>query len=100
VNVLPKRPTLLEHLGDIAGHRLLVSGDSLPMHLALGRGIRCVTLFTCTSPWEIHGYGLQEQIISPALERYFYRRDFDPAATTAIPLQTVLDACHRSLRSS
>lgn len=100
VNVLPKRSTLLEHLGDIAGHRLLVSGDSLPMHLALGLGIRCVTLFTCTSPWEIHGYGLQEQIVSPLLDRYFYRRDFDPAATTAIPVQTVLDACHRSLRSS
>lgn len=100
VNVVPKRATLREHLGDIAGHRLLVSGDSLPMHLALGLGLRCVTLFNCTSPWEIHDYGLQEQIVSPALDRYFYRRDFDHAATTTIPLQTVLDACHRSLRSS
>jgi heptosyltransferase-2 len=100
VNLLPKRPTLLEHLGDIAGHRLLVSGDSLPMHLALGLGLRCVTLFTCTSPWEIHDYGLQEQVVSPDLARYFYRRDFDAAATTAIPLERVLDACLRALHSS
>ena len=38
VNVLPKRATLLEHMGDIANHRCLVGGDSLPMHLALGLG--------------------------------------------------------------
>lgn len=100
VNILPKRATLLEHLGDIAGHRLLVSGDSLPMHLALGLGLRCVTLFTCTSPWEIHDYSLQEQVVSPDLAKYFYRRDYDPAATTAITLEPVMDACRRSLRSS
>ncbi len=33
VNVLPTRATLLEHLADVRGHRCLVSGDSLPMHL-------------------------------------------------------------------
>src|SRR5439155_15908740 len=36
--------------GRCAGsHRCLVSGDSLPMHLALGSGVRCVSIFTCTS---------------------------------------------------
>lgn len=98
VNVLPKRPTLLEHLGDIANHRLLVSGDSLPMHLALGLGIRCVTIFNCTSPWEIHDYGLQQQVVSPRLADFYYRRDYDVAATKAVPLAEVLAACHRSLR--
>src|SRR5262245_6822888 len=33
VNVLPRRPTLREHMGDVQGHRCLVGGDSLPMHL-------------------------------------------------------------------
>ena len=54
VNVLPLRSLLLEHLSDVRNHRCLVGGDSLPMHFALGTGTRCVTLFTCTSPWEIH----------------------------------------------
>lgn len=97
VNELPRRPTLLEHLGDIAGHRCLVSGDSLPMHLALGLGVRCVTLFNCTSPWEIHDYGLQEKVVSPLLANYFYRRDFDERAIRAIPLEEVLDAVLRQL---
>src|ERR1043166_4776000 len=67
VNVLPTRATLLEHLADVQGHRCLISGDSLPMHLALGSGVRCVSIFTCTSPWEIYGYGLLTKLVSPLL---------------------------------
>jgi hypothetical protein len=90
--VLPHRPTLLEHLGDVRNHRCLLGGDSLPMHLALGSGLRCVTLFTCTSPWEIHDYGLQTKIVSPLLEEFFYKRGRDVRATTAIGVQEVFDA--------
>jgi heptosyltransferase II len=97
VNVLPQRATLLEHLGDVAGHRCLVSGDSLPMHLALGAGVRCVTIFNCTSPWEIHTYGLQTQLVSPLLENFFYKRHFDERATTAVALEDVLEAVHTAV---
>ena len=89
VNVLRNRLTLLQHLADVQGHRCLVSGDSLPMHLALGSGVRCVSLFTCTSPWEIHGYGLQKQIVSPLLEEFFYARGLNERATNAISLERV-----------
>jgi lipopolysaccharide heptosyltransferase II len=91
VNILESRPTLLEHLADVQGHRCLVSGDSLPMHLALGSGVRCVSIFTCTSPWEIHGYGLQKKIVSPLLERFFYKRGYNRSATTAIAVEKVMD---------
>lgn len=92
VNVLPRRASLREHLGDIKNHRCLVGGDSLPMHLALGLRIPCVTIFNCTSPWEIHGYGLQTQLVSPLLNQFFYKRTFDQRATTAISLDDVLNA--------
>ena len=92
VNFLPKRSSLLEHLGDVRNHRCLIGGDSLPMHFALGTGTPCVTLFTCTSPWEIHDYGLQTKIISPLLGEFFYRRGFDCRATTAIGLDEVYQA--------
>lgn len=92
VNVLPRRDTLREHLGDVRGHRCLVGGDSLPMHLALGVGTACVTLFNCTSPWEIYDYGRQTKIVSPLLERYFYQRGYDERAVTAIGLEQVYDA--------
>lgn len=98
VNVIGPRPTLLEHLADIQGHRLLVSGDTLPMHLALGSGVRCVTLFNCTSPWEIYDYGLQRKLVSPLLEQFFYQRAFDERATTAISLEEAFAACTEQLK--
>ncbi len=97
VNVLPTRATLLEHLGDVQGHRVLVSGDSLPMHLALGSGVKCVSIFNCTSPWEIHEYDLQIKLVSPLLEKHWYQRTFDPAATTAVTLTSVLEATLKQL---
>jgi heptosyltransferase-2 len=89
VNVLPKRPTLLEHLSDVQSHRCLVSGDTLPMHLALGSNVKCVSIFTCTSPWEIYDYGLQVKHISPLLDQFFYKRGFDERATTAVTLDEI-----------
>ena len=100
VNVLPKRPSLLEHLGDVRNHRCLVGGDSLPMHFALGTGTPCVTLFNCTSPWEIHDYGLLTKIISPLLGEFFYKRGLDARATTAIALDEVREAVMSSASAS
>ena len=62
------------------------------MHLALGSGVRCVTLFTCTSPWEIHDYGILTKIISPLLGEFFYKRGLDKRATTTISVEEVLSA--------
>jgi heptosyltransferase-2 len=92
VNVLPTRPTLLQHLADVRGHRCVVCGDSLPMHLAIGSGIHSVALFNCTSPWEIHEYGLLTKLVSPLLNEYFYKRGFEERATTAIGFDEVMAA--------
>ena len=100
VNVLPKRSSLLEHLADVRNHRCLVGGDSLPMHFALGTGTRCVSLFTCTSPWEIYGYGIQTKIISPLLAEFFYKRGNKERATTAITVDEVFDAVMAQLEAS
>ena len=96
--MLRQRPTLLEHMGDVRNHRCLVGGDSLPMHFALGTGTRCVTLFTCTSPWEIYDYGIQQKLVSPLLEEYFYKREYDHRATTAISLDEVFNAVMGQLK--
>jgi hypothetical protein len=100
VNVLPRRSSLLEHLSDVRSHRCLVGGDTLPMHLALGTGTRCVSLFTCTSPWEIYDYGIQKKIVSPLLEEFFYKRGYDARATTAITVEEVECAVLHQLQVS
>jgi ADP-heptose:LPS heptosyltransferase len=100
VNVLPKRATLLEHIGDVKQHRVLVGGDSLPMHLALGVGTLCVSIFNCTSPWEIHDYGIQTKLVSPLLGEFFYKRAFEERATKAISLEEVYQATMKWLKRS
>jgi len=70
----------------------------LPMHLALAATTRCVTLFTCTSPWEIHPYGIQRQITSPLLAEFFFQRGMDERAIKAITLEEVLAAVLEQLR--
>jgi hypothetical protein len=66
----------------------------------LGTGTRCITLFTCTSPWEIHDYGVQRKIVSPLLEEFFYKRDYDRRATTAITVKEVLSAVMTQLEAA
>jgi heptosyltransferase II len=91
VNVLPVRPTMLDHLADISNHSFLIAPDSLPMHLAIGLNKPCCAIFPCTSPWEIHDYGLLTKIISPKLERYFFGKGFDEDAVKCIPYNEVKD---------
>jgi ADP-heptose:LPS heptosyltransferase len=100
VNILPERRSLLEHLSDVRNHRCLVGGDSLPMHFALGTRTPCVTLFTCTSPWEIYDYGVQEKIVSPLLSQFFYKRGYDERATTVVSVDEVLDAVMAQLEGT
>ena len=67
------------------------------MHFALGTGTACVSLFTCTSPWEIYGYGIQTKIISPLLEEFFYKRGYIERATTAISVEEVFTTVMKQL---
>jgi heptosyltransferase-2 len=100
VNVLPERSSLLEHLADVGNHRCLVGGDSLPMHFALGTETPCISIFTCTSPWEIYDYGIQKKIVSPLLEEFFYKRGYDNRATTAIGVAEVSSAVMAQLEGA
>ena len=91
VNYLPLRNTLNQHINDIQRHGYLISGDTLPMHIALGSGIKCLSIFTCTSPWEIHDYGLLKKVVSPLLAKYFYKRTFEREAVESVSVDQVLD---------
>lgn len=89
VNVLPTRPTLLDHIADINNHAFLIAPDSLPMHLAIGLHKPCLAIFPCTSPWEIFDYGLLTKIVSPKLKQYFFGKKFVEDAVTCIPYESV-----------
>lgn len=98
VATLDTRPSLTEHIQDVNNCRVIVSGDTLGMHLALALKKKTVTLFTCTPPHEIEGYGLMKKIISPRYEEFFMARGYCREAADAISVDEVYMAVRDSLK--
>jgi heptosyltransferase-2 len=73
---------------------LLLTSDSLALHVALARRTRCVAFFAPTSAAEIEFYGLGEAVASTAPDYCSYRPDADNASITP---QRLVDACLRWL---
>ena len=90
-----ERPNLKDYLQDIGNVSLVISGDTLGMHIALALKIPIVTLFTCTSAVEIYPYNIMEKIVSPQLEKAFYRTEYIREALDCISLNDVLKAINR-----
>lgn len=84
-----RRAHLRQYMTDIASCRLIVSGDTLAMHLALAYRLPVVALFNCTSAAEIYDYGLLIKMINPLLKDYFYSTHTEPKLISAIPVEAV-----------
>lgn len=87
-----QRDSLLSYVQDINACDIIVTGDTLALHLALGLKKRVVGLFICTSPAEIYDYGRLRKIVSPLLSEVFYHTDYVQEAVDAIRLETVYEA--------
>lgn len=92
VDFFQQRATLTEYARDIGRCQVVVSGDSLAMHLALGMAIPTVGLFTVTPPWEIHGYGRMAKLTSPLLEEAWFTTEYRPDVLEGIGLEEVYRA--------
>jgi heptosyltransferase-2 len=91
-----QRESVIEYADDINECQFVVCGDTLAMHIALALGKRVVAIFTCTSPYEIYGYGRLGKVVSPLLDRYFYQREYSPEPADAIATADVED-CFRTI---
>jgi heptosyltransferase-2 len=100
VVVFEQRSRLRDYMQDIQKCRLIITGDTLAMHIALGYGIPCVAIFNCTSPNEIFDYGLLQKIVSPLLGKFFYNTEFVEEATEAIPVSKILKTVHKRLTTA
>ena len=90
-----EREDIKDYLQDIGNTSLIISGDTLGMHIALALKIPIVTLFTCTSAVEIYDYGRMEKIVSPQLKSAFYKTEYIPEAVESISLNDVLKGISR-----
>ena len=86
VNKLQSRPTLLEQLADVEGHRCLVSGDSLPCNWRWGAACDVFPFL----PAPVHGKYMSTDC-RKKLSRHFWKSFSISAATIeARPPQSVL----------
>jgi heptosyltransferase-2 len=90
----------VRHFAALIRHcSVVLSGDSLPMHIALAMGRRVVVLFGPTSHEEIELFGLGEKVIPDLDCLVCYKRecDFIPNCMNSITVNMVLQAVFRQL---
>jgi heptosyltransferase-2 len=85
---------LLDFAARVERCRLLVTSDSLALHMAVALGRRIVVFFAPTSAAEIELYGLGEKVQSTAPDYGSYRPDADNSTLT---VERLLPACLRQL---
>ncbi len=79
---------------------LVITGDSLAMHMSVALNKKVVSLFFCTPPWEIEPYNNIEKIQSPLLMENYYIDYLDEDLTKSISADEVLKKCQKQLQSS
>jgi heptosyltransferase-2 len=89
------RNGLLEFTALVAHCRLLVTSDSLALHLALTQKVPVLAFFAPTPAHEIEFYGRGEAVSSTAPDYASYRRDAD---TSTLTVARLLPAALRLLR--
>jgi heptosyltransferase II len=79
---------------------LLVTSDSLALHMAIAQDVHCVAFFAPTSAAEIELYGLGEKVQSTAADYCSYKPDADNASITPERLAAAVSRVASALRSS
>lgn len=92
VEFFRQRDTIRQYINDISECELVITGDTLALHIALALRIKVVAIFTCTSPTEIHDYGRMVKIVSPLWKEAFYSREYIREAVDAVSLDSVYKA--------
>lgn len=95
-----RRTKLRQYLDDISRSSVVVTGDTLAMHVALAYEIPCVAIFNCTSPKEIFGYGLLSKVVSPLLKEMYYSTSLVPEATNAIKASELLGCIKTAIKTN
>lgn len=90
---------LADFAGVVAACDVVVTGDSLGMHLAIAAQVPVVVLFGSTCPQEIELYGRGEKIVTPIECHPCYRRtcDITPSCQDRIAVADVHAAVRRVL---
>ena len=98
VFVFVQRDDLRDFIADVNGCGVVVTGDTLTMHVALALQKRVIAVFGPTSAPEIHGYGRLTKVVSPieCISCYLRTCDKSPNCMDLIPLDRLRDEVLRA----
>ncbi len=90
---------LMDFAAIVAHTDVLVTGDTMALHIAVAVGVPVVALFGPTVEQEIELYGRGRKIVSTAACSPCYRRkcDVSPTCMDQIPVSQVMDALREAL---
>lgn len=102
VFVFEQRDRLSQFIADVNGCSVIVTGDTLAMHLGLALQKRVIALFGPTSAPEIYDYGRLEKIVSPieCVSCYLRTCDKSPNCMDLLTLDRVCDAVRQQVHVS
>ncbi len=73
--VFGERDNILDFLRDINKCEVVITGDTLTMHLALGLKKKVIVFFGPTSSYEVYTYGRMQKLISPMKCQCCYKEE-------------------------
>ncbi|MBI2105472.1 glycosyltransferase family 9 protein [Candidatus Woesearchaeota archaeon] len=76
--------------------KILITGDSLHLHLAISMKIPTIALFFTTPSWQIENYNFLKKISSPMLENYYMSDQYNEELTKSISADEV-SKCLKSI---
>jgi len=83
--------TLKEFVEVINKSKLVVTGDTMALHLATALNKKVIALFFCTPSCEIEDYGRIKKITSPLLEKYCYTDEYSKELVNSISAEQVYE---------
>ena len=94
-----QRQDLRDFIDDVNACGLVVTGDTLTMHIALALRKRVISVFGPTSAPEIHGYDRMTAVVSPieCISCYLKDCDKDPNCMDLISLESMHNAVRAAL---
>ena len=76
---------------------LIITGDSLALHLSITLNKPTIALFFTTPPWQIENYNFLKKITSKMLETYFWSDQYHEDLINSISAEEVLKECETLL---
>ena len=101
VRLFEQRPTINDFINDVNDCRLIITGDTLTMHIALALRKPTIAIFGPTSYNEIYDYGRLKKVIPPVSCNVCYKQrcDIKPNCMESISLEAVLEKLNKIISS-